>query len=256
MVRKMFYEAQKVNITARLTTRRADLAQSGAELLVLPCILGKLRPSPAGIGIHCARLYWGRVGPVLGPVLGRVGPVSGRMGAARLMAAAATWRSVSGLLLGLLLALAAAVLSGCSSGSGSPFDSITPIEREFIIAAVTWDLNKDGNVTCDEWKQYVTALFREADADHDGMLTHEEYAALSRRDRLFETVGFKYFDANGDGRISLSEMVDKPNPAFTILDKNHDCILTPDERVQTRGPREDAPQSDGKLPPLGGPGGR
>jgi hypothetical protein len=150
---------------------------------------------------------------------------------------------------------ALALLSACSSGSGSPLDSASVIEREFVIAAVTWDLNKDGNVTCDEWKQYVTGLFREADTDHDGTLTREEYAALSRRDRLFETVGFNYFDANGDGRISLSEMVDKPNPAFTLLDKNHDCVLTPDERVQSRGPREDAPAESGKLPPLGTPGG-
>jgi hypothetical protein len=129
------------------------------------------------------------------------------------------------------------------------------IEREFIIAAATWDLNKDGNVTCDEWRQYVTSLFREADADHDGVLTRQEYATLSRRDRLFETVGFDYFDANRDGRLTLSEMVDKPNPAFTILDRNHDCVLTPEERVQARGPREDAPTDGGRPPTMGGPGG-
>jgi hypothetical protein len=156
---------------------------------------------------------------------------------------------------GLVLTLGAALVGGCSTSSGSPLDRATPIEREFVIAAVTWDLNKDGNVTCDEWKQYVTSLFREADANHDGVLTREEYAVLSRRDRLFETVGFKYFDANGDGRLTLSEMVDKPNPAFTILDKNHDCVLTPDERVQSRGAAEDAPKDSGQLPSRGGPGG-
>jgi hypothetical protein len=157
--------------------------------------------------------------------------------------------------LSLLLTLLTPLQGGCSSGKGSPLDQASLVDREFVIAAVTWDLNKDGNVTCDEWKQYVTILFREADADHDGFLNHEEYAALSRRDRLFETAGFKYFDANGDGRISLSEMVDKPNPAFILLDRNHDCVLTPDERVQASGPREDAPQDSGKPPPMGGPGG-
>jgi Ca2+-binding EF-hand superfamily protein len=156
----------------------------------------------------------------------------------------------------LLVLLALPLQGGCSSGSGSPLDKATAIEREFVIAAATWDLNKDGNVTCDEWKQYVTSLFREADANHDGVLTREEYAALSRSDRLFETVGFDYWDANHDGRISLSEMVDKPNPAFTLLDKNHDCVLTPDERVQSRDPAEDAPKDSGRSPPMGGPGGR
>ena len=157
---------------------------------------------------------------------------------------------------GLALMLVSALVGGCSTGSGSPLDNASAIEREFVIAAVTWDLNKDGNVTCDEWKQYVTSLFREADANHDGVLTREEYAALSRRDRLFETVGFNYFDANGDGHLTLSEMVDKPNPAFTLLDKNHDCVLTPDERVQSRGPAEDAPKDSSRTPPMGGPGGR
>jgi Ca2+-binding EF-hand superfamily protein len=155
----------------------------------------------------------------------------------------------------LLLTLLAPLQSGCSTGKGSPLDQASLVDREFVIAAVTWDLNKDGNVTCEEWKQYVTSLFREADADHDGMLTREEYAKLSRRDRLFETAGFNYFDTNGDGRISLSEMLDKPNPAFILLDRNHDCVLTPDERVQASGPREDAPQDSGKPPPMGGPGG-
>jgi EF hand len=151
--------------------------------------------------------------------------------------------------------VAALVGGGCSTGSGSPLDKASAIEREFVIAAVTWDLNKDGDVTCDEWKQYVTRLFREADANHDGVLTRDEYAALSRLDRLFETVSFNYWDANGDGRLTLSEMVDKPNPAFTLLDRNHDCVLTPDERVQSRSPAEDAPRDAGQLPKTGGPGG-
>jgi Ca2+-binding EF-hand superfamily protein len=155
----------------------------------------------------------------------------------------------------LLVLLALPLQGGCSTGSGSPLDKASAIDREFVIAAVTWDLNKDGDVTCDEWKQYVTSLFRESDANHDGVLTREEDAALSRKDRLFETVGFDYWDANHDGRISLSEMVDKPNPAFTLLDKNHDCVLTHDERVQSRSPAEDAPQDSGHLPSRGGPGG-
>jgi len=84
-----------------------------------------------------------------------------------------------------------ALLSACSSG-GSPLDKASVIEREFVIAAVTWDLNKDGDVTCDEWKRYVTELFREADADHDGFLTREEYAAPARptvRDRGVQLLG-------------------------------------------------------------------
>src|SRR5882762_8654977 len=93
----------------------------------------------------------------------------------------------------LTLLLAVAGLTACATGNKSPLDSATAVEREFALAAVTWDLNKDGDVTCDEWKQYVTGLFREADANRDGILTREEFATLARRDRLFDTVTFDYF---------------------------------------------------------------
>jgi Ca2+-binding EF-hand superfamily protein len=112
----------------------------------------------------------------------------------------------------------------------SPLATASSVDREFAAAAVTWDLNRDGNVTCDEWKQYATDLFRAADVNRDGVLTREEFTILTRQDRLFEVAGFSYFDADGDGRLTLSEVVDKPNPAFALLDTNHDCVISPDER--------------------------
>jgi hypothetical protein len=130
----------------------------------------------------------------------------------------------------LLVLAGVAVLASCS-GNGGPLASASWIERAFVSAEATWDLNHDGNVTCGEWKQYASRLFREADANRDGLLSREEFAALGRVDRLFDTVGFDYFDSDGDGRISMSELVDKPNPAFALLDKNGDCIISPDERL-------------------------
>jgi hypothetical protein len=125
--------------------------------------------------------------------------------------------------------LAIARCQGCASNK-SPLAAASPVEREFAAAAVTWNLNRDGNVTCEERKQYASDLFRAADANHDGMLTREEFANLTRQDRLFEVAGFQYFDADGDGRITLAEVIDKPNPAFALLDTDHDCVITPEER--------------------------
>jgi len=120
-------------------------------------------------------------------------------------------------------------IQGCATNK-SPLATASRVDREFAAAAVTWDLNRDGDVTCDEWKQYASDLFRAADLNQDGILTREEFAGLTRQDRLFEVAGFSYFDADGDGQITLSELVDKPNPAFALLDTNHDCIISPEER--------------------------
>ena len=129
------------------------------------------------------------------------------------------------------------LLSACAGGHGLGFGgfghgsmaSLSPPERAFIDAAPTWDLDKDGVVTCEEWKQYAADLFRQADADHDGQLTREEFAGVAEQDRLFVTADFSYFDANADDRVSLAELADKPNPAFVLLDKDNDCRLTNDE---------------------------
>jgi Ca2+-binding EF-hand superfamily protein len=129
-----------------------------------------------------------------------------------------------------VLLLAILTLTCCATNK-SPLASASPVERQFAAAAETWDLNHDGNVTCDEWKQYATKLFQDADSNHDGFLTREEFAAMSRVDRLFETVGFAALDADADGRIALSELIDRPNPAFTLLDRDHDCVLSPEERI-------------------------
>lgn len=150
----------------------------------------------------------------------------------------------------LALCLGAA---GCAGNDNkSPLASATPTEREFVLAAITWDLNRDGDVTCEEWKQYVADLFREADANRDGFLSKEEFAAMGRSDRLFETAGFKYFDADGDGRLTLAEIADKPNPAFILLDVDKDCRITPEERQQM-GQRQ---HQGGKAPGSSRPGPR
>jgi len=107
--------------------------------------------------------------------------------------------------------------------------NLSPQEKAFVAAAPTWDLNKDGLVTCTEWKQYAGDLFRQADANGDGALTREEFQGMIAQDRLFEVADLTYFDADGDGRVTISELVDKPNPAFVLLDKDSDCTLTADE---------------------------
>ena len=123
------------------------------------------------------------------------------------------------LLAGCFIAVLAA---GCAGTAPGLSDSI---EGSFIRAAQTWDLNHDGKVTCDEWRTYAASLFKEADADHDGKLTREEFAKLPKIDRLFEVASFDYYDVDKQGFVTQADFVDRPNPAFIMLDKDKTCVL-------------------------------
>jgi Ca2+-binding EF-hand superfamily protein len=123
------------------------------------------------------------------------------------------------------------LVAGCSTSS--PFSSASGFDRTFIGAAQTWDLDKNGVVSCDEWKQYATSSFRDADTNGDGALDAEEWKRLARNDRLFEVADLKYYDGNGDGRVTPDELAGKPNLAFALLDKNHDCQIDRNETVQS-----------------------
>jgi len=135
--------------------------------------------------------------------------------------------------LAISAAALAVVLGGCSNGVSSlnPFGGggVSDVETVFLAAAGSWDRNHDGIVTCDEWKAYAAELFDSADAGHKGFVSTDEFATIIKTDRMFETADFKYWDANHDGKVTRAEFVDRPNPAFALLDKKKECALTSTE---------------------------
>jgi Ca2+-binding EF-hand superfamily protein len=147
-------------------------------------------------------------------------------------------------------------VAGCSSmpslTGGSPFGSTSSIDRTFIGAAQTWDFDKDGTVTCDEWKNYVTTLLRESDGNGDGALEAAEFQQMAKTDQLFSVADLTYFDVNGDGKVTIEELSGKQNAAFKQLDKNGDCRIDRNESVrvlQVDAPKASAaPNVDQKVP--------
>jgi hypothetical protein len=146
---------------------------------------------------------------------------------------------------GLCASAMIVLLNAC----GGP--AIPETDRVFLSAAGNWDLNHDGVVTCDEWKQYAGELFDAADTNHDGFVDRTEYANIVNTDRMFQTVEFGYYDANGDGKLSRDEFVNKPNRAFVLLDKGNTCRLDSSQVAGARAHTEKI--FDTKKPESGDP---
>ena len=123
-------------------------------------------------------------------------------------------------------------LAGCGGSPMSAIGSITgkksmsETDRVFLMAAGSWDRNRDNNVTCDEWKAYATELFNGADANRDDAIDATEWSRIISVDRMFDTANLSYFDANGDGKVTRAEFVDKENPAFKLMDTAKTCSLS------------------------------
>lgn len=146
-----------------------------------------------------------------------------------------------------LVLLAAAASAGCSGaslpsvGSINPFSStksISETDRVFLMAAGSWDRNRDNQVTCDEWKAYATELFNGADANLDDHVEGGEWSRIVSVDRMFATADLDYYDANNDGKVSRAEFVDRPNTAFRLLDPQGSCILSGDQVAGARSKTE------------------
>jgi hypothetical protein len=72
-------------------------------------------------------------------------------------------------------------------------------------------------------------------AASEGSITAEQFRSIAADDKLFEVADFAYYDTQRRGRVTRAEMVDRPNVAFALLDKNKNCQLTTAELAGSRG---------------------
>ena len=110
----------------------------------------------------------------------------------------------------------------------------------------TWDANRDGIFTCDEWKGFADRIFALADRNRDGKLDKTEFATVQKSDAALADADFGYFDENQDGKIVRTEFVDKPSAFIMRFDRNGDCRVTGDEIRATNAPK--GPQGPAERP--------
>jgi hypothetical protein len=126
----------------------------------------------------------------------------------------------------LCVAAGSAAAQGRKDSETSKYHGLDPL---IAWAAIWGDPKGEGVYTCEQWKQYATKLFNDADRNHDGYLDAKEFESIRNADRMLRDADIGYFDDNRDGRVSRSEFVDKPNPLFARYDKKGTCRVTLDD---------------------------
>src|SRR5262245_64407899 len=86
----------------------------------------------------------------------------------------------------LIVCLAVAGMgAGCTGASTASAPEISALDKSFLRGISSYDQNRDGTVTCDEWRAASAALFTKANKSGSGVLTDDEFRNLGAGDRIF-----------------------------------------------------------------------
>lgn len=91
------------------------------------------------------------------------------------------------------------------------------------------DVNSDGALSRDEYRNVQAAQWPQVDRNGDGFLTLDDFPRIAAGRARTQLAEIAYLDADGDGRISQSEFVDGEAPLFRRADGNGDGMLTRSE---------------------------
>lgn len=93
------------------------------------------------------------------------------------------------------------------------------------------DADGDGNISWQEMLDMRAATFERLDRNGDGFIDSADRPRMKAgQDRFDEAVAnLQNADANNDGRISRSEMLDAPAPLFENGDADGDMVLSAEE---------------------------
>jgi hypothetical protein len=155
----------------------------------------------------------------------------------------------------------AAIAALCSAGGFAPHVFAQQADEPLVATAREWG-GQNGVYTCDQWRAYVTRMYRLADPRHRGYIEAKDFEIIKKASPVFQMATFDYFDMTGKGRVTQKEFIEFESPFFARFDKRHSCRVTSEDiraantptqtqTPQQRGGRGGASQN-GSQPGLGG----
>lgn len=98
------------------------------------------------------------------------------------------------------------------------------------------DANGDGSIAWQEMVDMRAGIFDRLDRNGDSVINSDDSPRFGPGKSRFEEAlnQVKAADANSDGRITKSEMLDAPSPLFEKGDTNNDKVLSADELAAVR----------------------
>jgi hypothetical protein len=119
----------------------------------------------------------------------------------------------------------------CWPGSAAWAQSSDPAphRRDFVVdTAAEWG-GQGGVYTCQQWRAYVTRMYRIGDPKRRGYIDAAGFELIKRASPVFQEASFDYFDMEGKGRVSQKDFIEFESPFFARFDKQHTCHVTMSE---------------------------
>lgn len=126
-------------------------------------------------------------------------------------------------------ALALAVIAAsCSAAGVAPNAFAQQADEPLIATAREWG-GQNGVYTCDQWRNYVTRMYRLGDPRRRGYIEAKDFEIIKKAGPVFQTASFDYFDMAGKGRVTQKEFIEFESPFFARFDKRHSCRVTSED---------------------------